>query len=671
MKKLFSILLAIALLATTVLPAIAVADETLAEEVQVNPILSVKETRTEIAEKFIYDENGEVVDKEEYTRFDWLSGTVDFMVYGNAYCESLWMLPDAVAKETGRKLSLTMRDNQYEQPWEVGGTYTVTVGLYDDEQAKQVWEQNLQVTVVAYELPTLDLEIVDTNVEVVNFGAYVAQDGTIDKETGEEILSEEYIRYPWYDFCKVEATLGGETRTVSLDELCDWLRNQEEYADIAKYLHGTIEDSQSAETPWEVGGTYDARYYIFDMEENAELWSVDLKVTLTEPEVDIQISEIVVDELFGYTREDGEGNTFTMYEWSVDGIVTAAVDGVEYSSLTFEEFRWMLSEKYGEVWMSSYFVVEYDEENPENHFDPNSQWEYPWQVGEFYPCKITLQTEDQFLFSDTVDVKLCETKIDSVIANPVECYAHEGGEVELLFKYKDGTTGPCNNMYWYPADEWPEEPGEYTVKIIVRDIFEVDVQVTVLPAPTSGKLGENITWKYDATTNTITISGTGNTYFSDITIDEDSDEFNEFVGSWRNLVMYYMPESIVFEEGITGLTPGLLMEAPSVENLTLPNSLKKMPFLFLGYNGFWEGENSGFDKDFTGVQTFILPQNITTWDEMFFFACWGVEDIYLPAGLTSVNLDNLIYSAWFREVPMEMDPVTGAQPRMTEVWYLE
>lgn len=657
MKKLFSILLAIALLATTVLPAVAVADETLANEVQVSPILSVKQTKTTIAEKFIYDENGEVVETIPYTRYTWDECAVDFMVYGNAYYDTLWILPDAVAKETGRKLDLTIQDNQYEQPWEVGGTYTVTVGLFDPELQEQVWEQNLQVTVVAYELPTVELELADTNVTALNFGSYVAKDYSWDEEKQEEIVSEEYIRYPWYQYCKVEVTLGGETQTVSLENLCDIVRNQEEYTDIAKYISGGIEDSQSAETPWEVGGTYDARYYIFDMEENAELWSVDLKVTLTEPEVDIQISEIVVDELFGHTYEDEEGNAVTIYEWSNVGVVDAVVDGVEYSGMTLDEFRWMLNEKYGEVWISSRFVVEYDEENPEEYFDPNDQREHPWQVGETYPCQITLQTEDMFLFSDTVDVKLCETKIDSVIANPVECYAHEGGQLDLLFKYKDGTTGPCN-MYWYPVDGWPEEPGEYTVKIIVGDIFEVEVPVTVLPAPTSGKLGENITWEYDATTNTITISGTGNTYFTDITIDEDSDEFNEFIASWRNLLMYYMPESIVIEEGITGLTPGLLMEAPSVENLTLPNSLKKMPFLFLGYNGFWEGENSGFDKDFTGVQTFVLPQNITNWDELFFFACWGVEDIYLPAGLTSVNLDNLIYSAWFREEQMEMDPVT-------------
>ena len=657
MKKLFCILLAVALLATTILPATAVADETLAKEVQVNPTLFVKQTRTYIAEKFIYDENGEVVDKKEYTCYDWLGSAVDFIVYGNAYYESLWILPEAVEKETGKKLQLTMHDDQYEQPWEVGGTYTVTVGLYDEELAEQVWEQNLQVTVVAYELPTLDMEVLDTNVEALSFGGELVRDYSWDEEKEEEIVSEEYTYYPWYQFCKVEVTLDGETRTVSLERLDNIIRNSEEYADIAKYIYGGIDDSQSAETPWEVGGTYDARYYIFSDEENAELWSVDLKVTLTEPEVDIQISEIVVDELLGRTYEDEEGNTFIMYEWSSDGFVDAVVDGVEYSRLTFEEFRYRLGEKYGNVWMSSWFIVEYDEENPENYFDPNEQWEYPWQVGGVYPCRITLENEDQVLFYDIVDVKLCETRIDSVIAKPTECYVHEGGTMELLFKYKDGTTGPCN-MYWYPADEWPEEPGEYTVTIIVGDIFEVDVPVTVLPAPTNGKLGDNITWKYDADTETITISGTGNTYLHDITIDGETEEFGEFMNSWMNLLLYYLPRNIVIEEGITGLTPALFMQAPSVESIRLPNSLKKMPFLFLGYNGVWSGEDSGLDEDYTGVQSFVLPQNITAWDEMSFFCCWGVEDIYLPAGLTSVNLDNLVYSAWFREEEMEMDPVT-------------
>jgi hypothetical protein len=73
-----------------------------------------------------------------------------------------------------------------------------------------------------------------------------------------------------------------------------------------------------------------------------------------------------------------------------------------------------------------------------------------------------------------------------------------------------------------------------------------------------------------------------------------------------------------------------------------------MPTVLIGYNGSSSELDLGVSTN--GMTTFVVPENITSWLNSTFYYCWGITDIYLPAELTEVNLDNLCYMAWMRQV---------------------
>lgn len=486
---------------------------------------------------------------------------------------------------------------------------------------------------------TIDLEI-PTEVTAANFGGIVYKEEIYDENKELVGYGPEWTYYPWHHYCRVDVTLNGEQRSIVLDDL--GLLVQE--MGYGKELSGGIEDSQSAETPWEVGGTYDARYYILNLETAETVWEVNLKVTLTEPTADIQLSDINVDELTGYDRgyTDSDGNPYMYYEWYSYGTVDATIDGVQHKGISMHDLQILLSEQYGEVTMSNRFIYDDKEKDPSQDINP-------WQVGDSFKCRITFHNEKEYLFEDIVNINLCETNIASITAKPVTYYVYDGGaHIELITHYKDGTTGEWE-LGWDMKDEWPEEPGEYNLTIAVANNFEVPVKVTVLPAPTSGELGENVDWAYDAATGTLTISGTGDTYFTDVNMLEPSDAYGEWYMEWHGLLMYYLPKHVVVEEGITGLMPAMLINVPALETLSLPNSLEEIPFVLLGYNGPTADVDMGSGVESKGLTTFVVPQSMTAWEQKAFQVCWGIKDFYLPEGIQSVNLDNLIYVAWLRE----------------------
>ena len=88
------------------------------------------------------------------------------------------------------------------------------------------------------------------------------------------------------------------------------------------------------------------------------------------------------------------------------------------------------------------------------------------------------------------------------------------------------------------VENWPTEAGTYTVTFdkttAIEDAgdteytFNVSMNITVLELPaTSGKCGDNMTWSFDTTTDTLTISGTGDMY----TVAETTEAFwNEEYG---------------------------------------------------------------------------------------------------------------------------------------------
>ena len=487
-----------------------------------------------------------------------------------------------------------------------------------------------------------DFKVVNTNIDATALKTFEMQDEIYDEETKEFIgMGPKWTYYDWTKYTYVEVQCEGETYNMCLDQLGVF------YADRYGWnFGGGIMDGQSAETPWEVGGTYDVYYYIFDHESKENdgiVWDVNLKVTLTEGENKIQISDIIVDEFTGWMEQDKDGNPYRHYYWDKVGILNATIEGTEYKNIRFWELQDILCEKYGKLRMSSYYLDQ-DLRNPDDQMND------PWKPGDTFQLHVEISGEKEFLFEGVITIKVTESNIESITAAPMIYYAHRGtGMVELTSHYKDGTSGPCLLESWYFTAPAPDEPGTYTATIRVADAFEVPVQITVLPTPTSGKLGENVTWTFDETTKTLTVSGTGDTYFADVTQDNFTEEFNEFSDEWTALIVHFLPKKVVVEEGITGMLPGFMMYAPSVEEFSLPNSLKNLPLAFFGYNGPSSVVDTGVGET-EGVSTFIVPQSVTAWDALTFYQCWGIKDIYIPAGVQSINLENLVQMAWIRNM---------------------
>lgn len=471
------------------------------------------------------------------------------------------------------------------------------------------------------------------NVTVPALGAETYRDEIYDEETKEFIgYGPEWTYYPWYSYCYVDVTRGGQTETLRLESLPFLIDNGR------GVIGGGIIDSQSAETPWQVGNTYDAVYYLFNHETGETEWSVDLKVTLAAPSPKIEISKIIMDELATSTSWM-EDEPYKYYAWEQKGRADVSIDGTNYQNITMEKLQQLLSEKYG--------CVSYGWRNTDETFEQASN---PWKAGDVYTAYLQINGEKQYLFDGKITIEIQETKIASVSAKPMTYYAYQGGaEVEFVATYKDNTTGPCEDLEYSFQGDYPTEPGSYTLNFKVADTFDVPVQVTVLPNPTSGKLGENVEWKYDAATETMTVFGVGDTYYADVDAENASEEFNDWNNAWVELNSALQAKHIVVKDGVTGLAPGMFLYSFAAEDITLPNSLKKMPFVLIGPNGSSEELELGLDITTKGVTSFVLPKNIQQWKEFAFYDCWSLKEFYLPAGLTTVNIDNLIYTTFIRQ----------------------
>lgn len=485
---------------------------------------------------------------------------------------------------------------------------------------------------VVAEFAQIDFQV-SPNVTVPAIGAETYRDEIYDEKTMEFIgYGPEWTYYPWYSYCYVDMTRGGQTESIRLESLPFIVDNG-----MGK-IGGGIIDSQSAETPWQVGNTYDAVYYLFNHETGETVWSVDLKVTLTEPSPKIELSKITMDELATSTSWM-ENEPYKYYAWSEKGRVDVTIDGTQHKNITMASLQQLLSEEYGSV--------SYGWRNTDESFEQSTN---PWKAGDVHTAYLQINGEKQYLFDGQVTIEIQETKVASVSAKPMTYYAYQGGaEVEFVVTYKDNTTGPCEDLEWTFSGDYPTEPGTYTLNFKVANTFDVPVQVTVLPNPTSGKLGENVEWKYDAATETMTVFGVGDTYYTDVDIENASDEFRDWNNAWVELNSALKAKHIVVKDGVTGLAPGIFLYCFAAEDITLPNSMKKMPLVLIGPNGPSSELDLGLDITTKGVTSFVLPKNITEWKEFAFYDCWGLKEIYLPAGLTTVNIDNLIYTAFIRQ----------------------
>lgn len=141
----------------------------------------------------------------------------------------------------------------------------------------------------------------------------------------------------------------------------------------------------------------------------------------------------------------------------------------------------------------------------------------------------------------------------------------------------------------------------------------------VVPAyadyPTRGKCGPNATWEYNKKTETLTISGTGKTYYYDRAV-------QEYIQPW----VYYnlgTVSHIVVKEGITELEYGIFQNLEAL-TVSLPSTLKR-----ISGDVFYR---CGISRK---SQPLIIPDSVQVLDVAAFEEC-NFKTVHLGKGITAI-----------------------------------
>lgn len=474
-----------------------------------------------------------------------------------------------------------------------------------------------------------EISIASTQLTASTLYASTTRDEYIDEETGEVTYSPEWTCYEWYKSSPVTITINGQTLENTTLEHLSGIIGGGQYGQLS----GCVISNQSYENQWQVGGTYPVTYYICRTEGDWEtIWSVDLSVTLREPPVDIEVSDVQVDELSG-----GMDGDYRYYDWKTSGRMSVTVDGTAYENVTYNTLAETMEKACGPVMLNL--------SSPEGIYeDVNKLFEQtqeaPWQVGDEMFGFLTIQSETDgtVLFARNICVRVCETQIESVAIAPITYYAYESsGDPVITVNYKDGTSAVNNSLSYSYEGSWPNTAGSYTMNFTVAGTFQVTVPVTVLPNPTSGSLGDTVTWVYDAQTDTMTLSGTGKAVVA----------YNR---SWTKLLAQLAPKKVVVSEGIEYLEEGIFHYGLFIEELVLPTSLREIPNAMVGFNGPTAG--TYLEEEYgvlAGMPSVTVPEGITFLTNHAFYLCWGITDFYLPSTLEELDIDVLCAVVKLRE----------------------
>ena len=135
-------------------------------------------------------------------------------------------------------------------------------------------------------------------------------------------------------------------------------------------------------------------------------------------------------------------------------------------------------------------------------------------------------------------------------------------------------------------------------------------------ADTGGRCGENVTWTYYETTNTLTISGYGKMYdyYLGSTVTRAPWCLNGYTTSIKK---------IYIKDSVTSIGSCAFFECSGLTSVTIGNSVTEI--------GSWAfGECSG-------LKSVIIPNGVTSIGQAAFSGCSGLKSVIIPNGVTSIG----------------------------------
>ncbi|MCD8048843.1 MAG: leucine-rich repeat domain-containing protein [Clostridia bacterium] len=161
----------------------------------------------------------------------------------------------------------------------------------------------------------------------------------------------------------------------------------------------------------------------------------------------------------------------------------------------------------------------------------------------------------------------------------------------------------------------------YTVLMCITMIFSIIPVITISAANTCGN---NLTWTFDYTIGTLTISGTGDMYDYgeyDYVYDELSGDFYETLTSapWDG----YSITTVIIEDGVTSIGNYAFDGCSRLTSVTIGNSVTN-----IGDYAF---------SDCTSLTSIIIPDNVTSIGEWAFRYCSSLSTLIIGSGVTSID----------------------------------
>ncbi len=169
---------------------------------------------------------------------------------------------------------------------------------------------------------------------------------------------------------------------------------------------------------------------------------------------------------------------------------------------------------------------------------------------------------------------------------------------------------------------------------IILSLIMIISTISLIPfeafANESGQCGENLSYEYDSSTDTLTISGTG-----------DMQDYNWFSSPFEG--MY--PSKIVIEEGVTSIGDCAFQSCDWTREISIAGTVEKIGSYAISYCYSLEYitipgsvttiENNAFYSDY-GLTSLILPDSVTEVGDNAFASCSSIESVTLSKNLTKI-----------------------------------
>ena len=217
--------------------------------------------------------------------------------------------------------------------------------------------------------------------------------------------------------------------------------------------------------------------------------------------------------------------------------------------------------------------------------------------------------------------------------------------------------GGTANKWKQLLDNNPASQGTYLKELMV---FCVDQ--TVLP---SGTCGDNLTWTYDVTTNTLTISGTGAMY------DYETDPFDMNDGPWGTYASKI--KNIVIEDGVTSIGDYAFYRCEAVESIAIGSDVGSIGSYAFSYcfelkNITVNNNNSYYSNDEYGVlfnkykttlvlypqgnprESYTVPDSVITIGRLAFDNCDYLNKVVIGKNTKTISSGAFNYSTNLKEI---------------------